>query len=171
MKKEKFERLVFDLKYSNLSDVELGLLYGVSDRLIREINNGRSCRRDYLDYPIRQMVFSNNNETYESIQKDLISTNIDYDNLAIKYDCSVESIRRINLGESWFNEKLKYPLRSFGKLSSADIYGIHNLLLEDKMSINDIAKKYNVTDAIIKRINSGKTNKYVDERFTYPLRT
>lgn len=170
LSKEKLDRLIFDLKYSNLSYRHLSNLYGTSESQVKAINYGLSWKQDYLNYPIRHMCFNGNDDTYSMIQKDLISTNISYDEIAQKYKCSKSTVLRINSGETAYNKDYNYPLRKIGRLSSLEIYAIHNLLLENKFSINDIAKKFNVSNATIKRINSGKTKKYIDERFTYPLR-
>ncbi len=168
--KERLDRLFYDLKYSNFSYSELSEMYGMSIENIKGINYGRVNHKDYLDYPLRKCCFTGDDEIYVAIQRDLLSTNIGYDDLAKKYDCSEHTIRRINKGETAYNEKLKYPLRKLGKLSSSDVYEIHQLLIEDKLSIEEIAKEFDVSDATIKRINSGSTKKYYDERLTYPLR-
>lgn len=41
------------LKSTNMTNTEIGLLYGVSDQTISDINNGRIWRKDELVYPIR----------------------------------------------------------------------------------------------------------------------
>lgn len=170
LSEEKLERLIYDLKYSNYNYEQLGEMYGISTAQIKAINYGYSWHKDYLTYPVRQMVFSGDDDTYEKIQKDLLSTSIDYHSLAKRYDCSYNTILRINKGETAYNDKLKYPLRKIGKLSTEDVQVVHQLLLESDLSINEIAAMFDVSDPTIKRINSGSTKKYIDERFTYPLR-
>ena len=168
--KEKLDRLTYDLKYSNYSHQELSDIYEISLSQISNINQGRSWYRDYLEYPIRCSCFVGTDDIIEKIQKDLLSTSLSYPKLAEKYKCSKQTIQRINSGETYKNEKLKYPLRKTGKLTSQDIEEIYNLLIENKISINEIAAKYYVSDATIKRINSGKTKKYKKENYKYPLR-
>ena len=170
LSKEKLDRLIYDLKYSNFTYEELGIMYNISTNQVKAINAGRSWHKDHLEYPLRRMVFSGDNETYEMIQKDLLSTNLNYDLLAVKYNCSRATIIRINTGETYFNSRLKYPLRKIGKLSSEDVEKIHHLLIDDEVSINDIAIMFNVSEATIKRINSGATKKYKDDNYSYPLR-
>ena len=162
--------MTYDLKYSNYSYDELAELYGISKTHVKFINAGRSWHRDYLTYPIRTIQFSGDDDTYKKIQNDLLSTTIDFEILAEKYKCSLATIRRVNSGETKHDDNLKYPLRKIGKLSSEDVYVIHQLLLDNELSINEIADMFSVSDASIKRINSGKTKKYIDNRFTYPLR-
>lgn len=42
------------LKNTNMTNLEIGLLYGVSDQTISDINNGRTWRNDSYAYPIRK---------------------------------------------------------------------------------------------------------------------
>jgi len=170
LSKEKFDRLVFDLKYSTMQYSKLGFLYNLSTNQVKAINAGRSWHKEYIQYPIRQVVFRGTDNKYSNIQRDLLSTNKTFEELAKKYSCSESTIRRINTGETAKNNNFKYPLKRVGMLSSMDIYKIHKLLLSSTMSINEIARKYRVSEPTIKRINSGKTKKYMDEKFTYPLR-
>lgn len=41
------------LRYTDMSNIEIGLLYDVSDQTISDINNGRIWRKDEFAYPIR----------------------------------------------------------------------------------------------------------------------
>ena len=41
------------LRYTDMSNIDIGLLYDVSDQTISDINNGRIWRRDDIVYPIR----------------------------------------------------------------------------------------------------------------------
>lgn len=42
------------LKYTDMSNLEIGLLFNVSDQTISDINNGRTWRNEYIEYPIRK---------------------------------------------------------------------------------------------------------------------
>lgn len=163
------DRITYDLKYSNYRYAKLGEIYGLSTNQIKAINSGRCWKREYLKYPIRRMVFSDCHNEHELIQKELLSTSKSFDEIASEFNCSISTIIRINNGESYYNGKLQYPLQK-RKLSSADIDDIHRYLLNTNLSINTIAKKYNVSDATIKRINNGATKKYRNKKLQYPLR-
>lgn len=167
---KKLERLTYDLKYSNLTYAELSDLYKISINQVKAINAGKAWYRHYLKYPLREMVFCNRYGEVEKIQKDLLSTNLSIEALSKKYNCSTNTIRRINNGETHKNKQLQYPLRKLNKLSSTDVKEIHILLIENQKSINEISAQYNVSNATIKRINSGVTKKYFDPTLTYPLR-
>lgn len=168
--KEKLDRLTYDLKYSNYTYDELSGIYGISKSQIKAINYGNSWHRDYLEYPLRKECFIGDDRLYDEIQKDLLSTNLSFDEISSKYKCSASTVRRVNIGETSKNDNYTYPLRKCGKLGSKEILDIHNMLMDIDISINDIARMFNVSDATIKRINSGKTKKYKDERFSYPIR-
>ena len=171
--KGKLDRLTFDLKYSTYTYDELSGIYELSKNQIKAINYGASQYRDYISYPIRRILFSGNREkdNVDNIQKDLISTDLSFEDIATKYNCSKVTVRRINIGESYNNPNYHYPLRkSSYRLSQESINQIHEKLLLTNESINDIANEYSVSDATIKRINNGETKKYYDEKYIYPLR-
>lgn len=46
-------QIINDLKFTNLSGVELGIKYGLSDQTISDINTGRAWYQDDVEYPIR----------------------------------------------------------------------------------------------------------------------
>ena len=170
LSKSQLDRLTYDLKYSNYSYSQLATNYNISLSQVKAINSGRSWNRKYLIYPLRTSVFRGEEKEIEKIQKDLMSTSASFKELSKKYKCSENTICRINQGETHKNLNLTYPLRKTGKISSEDVLKIHNKLLENELSIREIAKQYSVSDATIKRINSGATKKYILNNFTYPLR-
>lgn len=173
LSKEKLDRLTFDLKYSNYSYDELAEMYGISKQQVKAINYGSSWHRDYLTYPLHRCAFGSKSESdsIERIQKDLLSTDLSYDEIALKYNCSKQTVMRINSGETHHNNSLCYPLRNSSKrLSQKTLNDIHNKLLYSDQSINEIAKLAGVSTATIKRINSGDTKRYRDQSYSYPLR-
>lgn len=170
LSKQQLDRLTYDLKYSNYSYSQLATNYNISINQVKAINSGLSWNRSYLTYPLRTMVFHGKDGVIESIQKELISSSVSFEKLAKAYNCSIITIKRINQGITHKNNKLEYPLRKVGKISSKDLFDIHKKLSENKISIQELAKQYGVSDSTIKRINSGKTKKYLLNNFTYPLR-
>lgn len=171
--KWKLDRLTFDLKYSNYSYAELAIEYGISENHIKAINYGNAWKRGYIEYPIRKTAFSGkrDDEVVAKIQRDLISTRVDFEDLASRYGCSTSTIRRINIGEAHKNTNYSYPLRKPKKtLGQKELNEIHELLLNTEVSINQISERYGVSSSTIKRINNGDTKKYIDSRYVYPLR-
>lgn len=173
LSKGKLDRLTFDLKYSNKSFNELSSVYDLSIQQVKAINFGRSWKRDYLTYPIRRTIFPSSCEvdSVEKIQKDLISTTMSFDEIAEKYHCSANTVRRINDGTAHKSDVYQYPLRrSTAYLSQESVNLIHDKLLYSDESVNKIAQDFDVSSATIKRINNGETVRYRDARYAYPLR-
>ena len=171
--KGNLDRLTFDLKYSNYSYDELAEMYHLSKNQIKAINYGNSLHREYLTYPLRRCAFGSKSEadSVEKIQKDLLSTQLSYEEIAAKYNCAKQTVIRINFGETHRNDNLRYPLRNMSnRLSQQMLNYIHDRLLNSDDSINDIAKYAGISDASVKRINSGETKRYRDPSLNYPLR-
>lgn len=171
--KGKLDRLTFDLKYSNYSYDELADMYNLSKNQVKAINYGNSWHREYLTYPLRRCVFGSKSDAddVEKIQKDLLSTQLSYEEIAAKYNCSKQTVQRINFGETHKNDNLKYPLRNMSnKLSQQMLNYVHDRLLNSDDSINDIARYAGISDASVKRINLGITKRYRDPSLNYPLR-
>lgn len=108
---DQLDNLYNDLMNSELSYKELGKKYNLSVNQIKSINAGRSWHKDYYPYPIRRMNFGCDKEIINALKDDLIHTTDSFDILADIYDCSSSTIRRINMGESYYDSKLDYPLR------------------------------------------------------------
>lgn len=103
--------------------------------------------------------------------------------IASKYNMSPEAISEINLGKRYYNEFLNYPLRKPPKPKGAGS-GINNYsakftsnqslkevyvdLEENILSLEEIAKKYNVSYTTISKINRGIT--YIQKDYSYPIR-
>lgn len=173
LNKGMLDRLTFDLKYSTQTYDELAVMYGISKNQVKAINYGNSQYRDYIEYPIRKICYSSKREhgSVAMIQKDLISSDMSFDEIAVKYGCSKGTVRRINNGDVHKNDEYHYPLRrSKFTLSQKALNEIYKRLLYSDDSINTIAESFSVSSATIKRINNGSTKKYRDERYTYPLR-
>lgn len=170
LEKGKLDRLTYDLKYSNYSYSELSKIYNLSIPQIKAICYGKSWFRDYLKYPLRQENNHLKQNEITMIQKDLLSTSLTYSELAKKYNCSKNTIIRINEGTKDKNENYKYPLRKTSILNQKDLNTIHSLLENSNLSIEKIAKQFSVSSSTIKRINNGATKKYFDSSLNYPLR-
>lgn len=98
---------------------------------------------------------------------------------------SPEAISNINLGKTYYNQQLQYPLRDntrFKKghyvekgvnnhlscFSQEDINNIYILLKSSNLSLNEIAEKYNVSYTTISYINRGL--RYQKDNCIYPIR-
>ena len=173
LSKKKLDRLTFDLKYSNYSYQELSKIYDLSESQIKCINSGNSWKRDYVDYPIRRISFGckRDKDITTKIKNDLISTNMSFEEIGLRYGCSVPTVRRINSGETYFDNTLKYPLRRTKKpLSQEQINEVCNYLANTDKSIKTISELTGIPRSTINYINSGNAKRYIDQNFTFPLR-
>lgn len=103
--------------------------------------------------------------------------------IASKYNISAEAISEINLGKRYYNEFLTYPLREPPKpkgpgsginnpsakfTSNQSLKEIYKDLEDSILSLEEIAKKYNVSYTTISKINRGIT--YFQKNYSYPIR-
>lgn len=130
-------------------------------------------------------IGSNNNqaklteEQFQQVYKDLIDSELTLQQIADKYKMHLSSISNINNGHHYFHSSISYPIRKTkpgvagvnsgnSKFSQEDVDNIVQLLIENKLSIQEIASLYNVYDSTIRNINNGKT--YKNKNLSYPLR-
>ena len=76
----------------------------------------------------------------------------------------------INTGKYFYSNEDTYPLCDKNRKAENEIWinGIIKDILETKMSLSEIAKKWEKSYATIKNINSGRSHK--KENLKYPLR-
>lgn len=70
------------------------------------------------------------------------------------------TIRAINIGETWYNEKLNYPLRKYSttglSLTRQQYKEIVDLLLFSTIKLQEIMKKYKLSEQQLSSINNGQ---------------
>ena len=102
--------------------------------------------------------------------------------IAKKYKVHLTTISNINNGHTYFHSTLKYPIRNaqqckvciegvknkLSKFTEQDLKEIYVLLIDNKITMKEIAQKYNVYPSVIQNINNGKT--YINKELDYPLR-
>ena len=111
LSEDKLNSLIDDLKNTKLTYKQLADKYGLNINHVKSINAGRSWHKDFYTYPIRRINFNGDKEMVNALKDDLMYTNDSFETLADIYDCSWSTIRRINIGESYYDEQLSYPLR------------------------------------------------------------
>ena len=108
----------------------------------------------------------------EKIVSDLRFTKNSIRNIAKKFNVSPSCVSDINLGNTYYNSNIEYPLRKnpnpAGKLTQEDIEEIIYTLKFSYSSYEDIGKRYGVEGRAISRINSGTYHKQDD--ISYPIR-
>lgn len=104
------------------------------------------------------------------IIEDLIKDRISIPEIASKYNTTIKTVRNINTGISWKNNKLKYPLRKslIKKLDTEQVVKIKELLKNTDMDIESIANMLQINKNSILNINNGMS--YKDDNEEYPLR-
>ncbi len=107
-----------DKDYDELIDLLLNSTYTLSAiakmlnmgySTVKKINAGTLRKGLYPTYPIRKI--SANEQRANKIKELLQTTSYTNTQIANIVDSSEETVRRINIGESFYNEKLSYPLR------------------------------------------------------------
>lgn len=116
----------------------------------------------------------------DTIIKLLSETDIPMYKIAEKYDCNRITIERLNAGETYFNDKLIYPIRQNKYCpkggcnngnSSLNLEQLNNLiedLMNTTISMKNLSIKYKIASSTLSQINNGKT--YKNENLNYPLR-
>lgn len=118
-------------------------------------------------------------EQFQRVYNDLIDNKLSLQQIADKYEMHLSSISRLNNGHAYFHSIIIYPIRKNkpgvagtnngnSKFSQEDVNNIVKLLIENKVTIKEIASLYNVDDSTIRKINNGKT--YYNSNLSYPLR-
>lgn len=156
---------------TNLSFEEISKKYNIDINYLSSINRGTSRKNNNLIYPLRK---NGNERLKQNIVEDILYyllytfENIESIAKLMKIDSNV--IYDINKGCHFYcNKELDYPIRQpYCRISTYLLDCIYNDLLDNKLKMSDIEKKYNLSKATISRINSGK--RYARDNFSYPLR-
>lgn len=94
-----------------------------------------------------------------------------YKTISKNFNCSESWLSLINNGEAYRDENEQYPLfakKNGKRLNKKQVHDIIELLKSKNIKIKDIAKKYNISDNVIIRINQGQS--YKQDNLNYPIR-
>ena len=113
------------------------------------------------------------NEEADEIKKELMAGN-SVKEVQKKYNKVTEStIGRINRGDLWYDDKLKYPLVEIAedvKLSEKTVKNIINDIKNTTLTLKEIGKKYNVCKSTVVNINNGYTEYAQKNEKNFPIR-
>lgn len=139
--------------------------YGISIPHISAINHGVYYREDNEMYPLCKYYKDKDEISY--IKDLLINSSTPMKELAKQLGISYSTIKKINSGSLWKDDKTDYPLRkvSSGKQRAIEI----QKMLLDGASNEEIIAKTNVSAITVRRINNGES--YKDNSLHYPLRS
>lgn len=138
--------------------------YGISISYISAINHGMYYRENNETYPLCKYYKDKDEINY--IKELLINSSISMKELAKQLGISYSTIKKINSGSLWKDDKIDYPLRkiSSGKQRAIEI----QKMLLNGASNEEIIAKTNVSTITVRRINNGES--YKDNSLHYPLR-
>lgn len=139
---------------------------GVSVRNIHHINNGESWYNPKYTYPIR-LVNRLSDEKVKEIIK-LLQNGYSYDEISNIIKVKSYIICNINLGKSYKQKDLKYPIYDLKQKEIEYVNQVIDLLKNTDLSIEDIANIVNRSVSNIDRINRGITLRQDDVK--YPIR-
>lgn len=139
--------------------------YGISISYISAINHGIYYREDNETYPLCKYYKDKDEVSY--IKELLVNSSIPMKELAKQLGISYSTIKKINSGSLWKDDKTDYPLRkvSSGKQRAIEI----QKMLLNGASKEEIIAKTNVSVITVRRINNGES--YKDSSLHYPLRS
>ena len=107
---EDYDTLIDLLLNSPLSLVDIAKQLGIGYSTVKKINAGTLRNGLYPTYPIRKK--SSNEIRAEKIKDLLLNSNLTKTEISKIADVSMETVRRINTGLSFKDNKLSYPLRN-----------------------------------------------------------
>lgn len=172
------DKLRFDLIHTNTSYGDLAIKYQISKRQVLRINNGTSRVSPDIEYPLRKEPNKNGKLSEEDIILiiDMLKhTYLLNGEIAKRFNVECHTISKINSGEIHRIKKEEYPIREWKScgvvlFTYEQVTEIINLLLNTNLSLNKIAKKYNVNVQPIQEINNGSSKKYRRKEIIYPIR-
>lgn len=172
------KELINELRNTKTPYAKLALKYGISKRQVMRINNGVSRKMCDCVYPIRHIKNINGkltNDDVDCIIDMLKHTYLFNGEIAKMFNVEVHAISDINNGITHKHQNEIYPIRewkSSGKIlfTYEQVTEIINLLQNTSLSLNKIAKQYNVNVQPIQEINNGSSKKYRRREIVYPIR-
>ena len=162
-------RLMNDEEYDDIEKIYAPKL---KRTFLVNINTGTNFFNEEFDYPLKKNARSRFSQKEIRAIKDRIIQGEKYKDIQKDYGIkSAGFLSMINTGKYFYSDEDTYPLcDKSGNKAKNEIWiqGIIKDILETKLSLMDIAKKWNKSYATVKNINSGRSHK--KEKYTYPLR-
>ena len=172
------KNLKYDLANTDFSLSSLEKKYHISKRQVMRINLGISRANLWEKYPIRYKPNINGKLTKEDVDMiiHLLSHTYQFNgDIARMFGVDVHAISKINSGQSHKRTNIEYPIRDWKSsgvilFTYEQVTEIIELLKNSNLSLNKIAKKYNVYVQSIQQINNGSAKKYRRKEIIYPIR-
>lgn len=177
---KQLEEIKKDIKYSNLSIQDIAIKYKQSRSSIQAICNGRSYRQDDEVYPLRNKIINSqikieSKEQYLQLLQDIENCDLSFNDIANKWNLSIQTIRRFNEGISDIynnrykdiNDKFVFPIR-IGKKVSQKMF--ESIIYDACYNIptKDLVTKYSLSKRMVNSILSGEC--LFSDKLAYPIR-
>lgn len=167
--KEELEKVINDIKNTNITFEKLGIKYGCTPITISDINRGKYYYDSTLSYPLRVTRY-----TKEKIKQIKYSLKYELDktmkDIAEEYEVDLSQVNEINQGRLHPYPNEVHPLRD-GKMNTKArdyVDEIIDLLKNTDIPQKDIAVKFNISANAVSGINKGRN--FYREGETYPIR-
>ena len=162
------QRLLNDEEFDDIEEIYKPKL---KRTFLVNINTGTNFYNPDFNYPLKKNARSKFSQKEIRAIKDRIKSGEKYS--SIQKDFNIKSagfLSMINTGKYFYSNEDTYPLCDKNRKAENEIWinGIIKDILETKMSLSEIAKKWEKSYATIKNINSGRAHK--KENLKYPLR-
>lgn len=111
----KLKSIIEELYKNELNDREIGEKYGISTKIVSDINKGITHVKDNIEYPIRNTDIRPNrlsNDDANKIKEVLKTTKLSYQQIANLFGTKRSIVYQINRGIDFYNESDTYPIRS-----------------------------------------------------------
>lgn len=185
---EQIQILYKELKENlNESLEQIANKYNIHLSTLSNINNGHTYYHTTVNYPIRnkkeckQVIAGINNKNSKFTEQDLKEIydllqnkqDLTMKDIAEQYNVYASTIQNINLGKTYYNQDLIYPLREpktgSKKLSQEQVINIIKEIKDNpKESLASIGRRLNINSKTISSINCGTTYRQKNEK--YPIR-
>lgn len=140
--------------------------YKVSETLISQINRGKKYQEKNETYPLFHWVNEKlSQEEVIKIIQELIEYDVSNAEIARWHNIDEEVVGKINLGKTYKQSGISYPIRKDPRRVRAD--KIKQLLLTTNLTNKQIADKIGCDPSIVSNIKYGKV--FFDQKLNYPL--
>lgn len=90
--------IINELKNTNITELDIGLKYNLSDQAVSDINVGKTYTQENEEYPLRkkptkEILMEKTMISKEELQNDIYTEHMDMKNLCEKYQISEKQIR------------------------------------------------------------------------------
>ena len=175
---EEIHEIKDELRNTRDSLAEIASRHNTSKRTIMRINQGLHYEELGDEYPLRKVPLLNGKLTDEQVAEIieiLMYSYRQYEDISKQYGVQLSTIKGINAGYCHPLKGYQYPIRQYknsGKpaFTYDQVTEIIDLLQHTQMSINQIAKCYNVGFNSVAIINNGSAKRYRRDGVQYPIR-